>query len=135
MELKKVNTHWREGWSGGGGFTTGQEAVITTAEALYAHTERPRCRRGKIQTSNQRTRGKQTLHSDRSTFTKARAQLCVIQPTPTSSGAMPHIFTSEIEPTYKYGNLVRAVLALDRGRPKLTVKRSNICTDKPLKTM
>ena len=66
---------------------------------------------------------------------KARAQLCVIQPTPTSSGAMPHIFTSEIEPTYKYGNLVRVVLALDRGRPKLTVKRSNICTDKPLKTM
>lgn len=37
MELKIVNTHWRAGWR----FTTGQEAVITTAEALYTHTAWP----------------------------------------------------------------------------------------------
>ena len=56
-------------------FTTGQEAVITTAEALYTHTAQTGAREEKYKPQTKRTRGKQTLHSDRSTFTKAQAQL------------------------------------------------------------
>lgn len=136
VELKKVNTHWRDGWR----FTTGQEAVITTAEALYTHVVRPSAREEKYRPQTREQEGSRHYISTAPHLPKPGPS-CVW-----CSQLLHHLEpcliysllrTSPIKPSQKYGNLVSRINTWQRvyQKPKLPVKRWNLCADKPLKTM
>ncbi len=114
MELKKVNTHWREGWR----FTTGQEAVITTAEALYTHMVQPGAGEEKYRP--------QTREQEASThYTPTASHLAKPGPSCVSSSQLLHhpepcliyslLRSRPTEPTYKYGGLLSVALTLTEG--------------------
>lgn len=103
-------------------FTTGHEAVIARAEALYTHTARPRRRRGKIQNLRPESASEPDV-----TF----RPLCVYQkPGPScvwSSQLLHHLEPCLIysllrssptvqSPTYNFGNPTRPVLRPNRER-------------------
>lgn len=130
VELKKVNTHRREGWR----FTTGQEAVITTAEPLYTHTTWPGAREEKYRPQTSEQEG--SRH-----YIPTAPHL----PKPGPSCVWSSQLLHHLEPCLMY-SLLRSLYCKSGRRwinpcqrvylkPKPPVKRSNLCTDKPPKTM
>lgn len=70
-------------------FITGQEAVITPAEALYIHTAWPGGIQEKYKPQTREQEESRHYIPTAPHLPKPEPQLCVIQSTPTSSGAKP----------------------------------------------
>lgn len=99
-------------------FTTGQEAVITTAEALYTHTVQTGTREEKYKPQTREQEGSRHYIPTAPHLPKPGPS-CVW-----SSQLLHHLEPwliysllrlSPIKTMYKYGNLARVTLTLDRG--------------------